>query len=96
MPDFQEYHALRGVRDAKLFRDREAHDPDDAIPPVDDDRHPISLIPWDFAVDQEILQFPPSGRSQGAKAVPRAPAADGEGQFERPRRDTYFHTPCRP
>ncbi len=37
MPDFQEYHGLRRVRDAKVLCNRLADDPDDTIPGVDNE-----------------------------------------------------------
>src|SRR6187200_2616005 len=86
MPDFQEYHALRGVRDAKVFRDGLPHHPDDSVTSVNHERNRIPLIPRHFPVDQEILQFPLPRRPEWVKPIPgrrlrmargnsRAPAA---------------------
>src|SRR5262245_30029539 len=96
MPDFQEYHALRGVRDAKLLRHRLPHHPHDPVSSVHDQRNRIPLRPWDLSVHEEILQLSDARRAQWPEPVARAPASDAERQLEAPRGDSDFVAPAHP
>ena len=69
MPDFQEYHASRGVRDAKVLRHRLSRDPHNPVAAVHHQRDRIPLAPGDLAIDQEILQFPHARRPERPEAI---------------------------
>ena len=69
MPDFQEYHALRGVRDAKLFSHGLPHHPHDPVAAIDDQRDRIPLRAGDFPVHEEVLQRPDARRAERPEPV---------------------------
>src|SRR5437588_79655 len=77
MPDFQDYHALRGVRDAKVLRHGLPDDPHDAIPAVDHERDPVTGLTGDLPVDEEILQFPNARCAERSETIPWPPAPNG-------------------
>jgi hypothetical protein len=96
MPDFQEYHALRRVRDAKVLCNRLADDPDDTIAAVDNERDRIPVLAFYLPIHQEILELPAPGSPEGPEPVTRTAAADGKRQRQRPGRDAYFRATALP
>src|SRR6516162_668985 len=96
MPDFQEYHALRGLRDAKLLCHRLSHDPHDPITSVDDERDRIPHATGDFPVHEEVLQLPDARCAERPEPVARAPVPNGERQADGVYGDPDFAAPGLP
>src|SRR6516164_3964890 len=96
MPDFQEYHALRRVRDAKLLCHGLPHYPHDPVASIDDERDRIPLRSWDFTVHEEVLQLADPRRAKRPEAVPRAAASYRERQLQGTRGNPDFPTSAYP
>ena len=96
MPDFQEYHGLRRVRDAKVLCNRLPDDPDDTVPGVDNERDRIPVFPPDLPIHQKILQLAAAGGPKRPEPVTGPTASDRQRQGERPGGDADFRPPRRP
>src|SRR5579859_6590146 len=96
MPDLQEYHALCGVRDAKLLCHGLPHHPYDPVASVDDERDRIPLRTRHFPVYEEVLQLPDPRGAERPEPVACPPASDCERQLEPGRRNPHFPTSAHP
>src|SRR5215207_6178975 len=96
MPDFQEYHGLRGVCDAKVLRDRLPRNPDDAIPPIYDQGDRIPIFTLHFSIHQEILELPAPRSPERPEFVTRPAAPDGQRHGQHIGRNPDFRAPALP
>jgi hypothetical protein len=70
---------LRGLRDPKILGWSLPDDPQNAVVPIDDERHGIPTQPGNFAIDEQILQFLlPAAHARRPEPVAPLPGSDRE------------------